>query len=112
MAATYKRVLAESEAGGGSREKRIDRARDAWYRGFVADARAPLEDVSAAVGTDLSALVDTEEVDTLGGFITAVAGRVPVRGEIIPVEGLEFEIVDADPRRLKRILHHRTKALN
>jgi gamma-glutamyltranspeptidase / glutathione hydrolase len=38
LAATYKRVLAESEAGGGSREKRIDRARDAWYRGFVAEA--------------------------------------------------------------------------
>ncbi len=38
LAATYKRVLAESEAGGGSREQRIDRARDAWYRGFVAEA--------------------------------------------------------------------------
>ncbi len=38
LAATYKRVLAESEAGGGDREKRIDRARDAWYRGFVAEA--------------------------------------------------------------------------
>jgi gamma-glutamyltranspeptidase/glutathione hydrolase len=38
LAATYKRVLAEAEAGGGSREQRIDRARDAWYRGFVAEA--------------------------------------------------------------------------
>ncbi|HEX5319551.1 MAG TPA: gamma-glutamyltransferase family protein [Stellaceae bacterium] len=38
LAATYKRVLAESEAGGGSREARIDRARNAWYRGFVAEA--------------------------------------------------------------------------
>jgi len=38
LAATYKRVLAEAEAGGGSREARIDRARDAWYRGFVAEA--------------------------------------------------------------------------
>ena len=38
LAATYKRVLAEAEAGGGDRERRIDRARDAWYRGFVADA--------------------------------------------------------------------------
>ena len=38
LAATYKRVLAESEAGGGDRERRIDRARDAWYRGFVAEA--------------------------------------------------------------------------
>jgi gamma-glutamyltranspeptidase / glutathione hydrolase len=38
LAATYKRVLAEAEAGGGDREKRIDHARDAWYRGFVAEA--------------------------------------------------------------------------
>ncbi|MBV9860351.1 MAG: gamma-glutamyltransferase family protein [Alphaproteobacteria bacterium] len=38
LAATYRRVLAEAEAGGGSRERQIDRARDAWYRGFVADA--------------------------------------------------------------------------
>ena len=38
LAATYRRVVAESEAGGGSREQRIDRARDSWYRGFVADA--------------------------------------------------------------------------
>ena len=38
LAATYQRVLAEAEAGGGDRERQIDRARDAWYRGFVADA--------------------------------------------------------------------------
>ena len=38
LAATYRRVLREAEAGGGSREARIERARDAWYRGFVADA--------------------------------------------------------------------------
>jgi gamma-glutamyltranspeptidase / glutathione hydrolase len=38
LAATYRRVLAEAEAGGGDREHRIDRARDAWYRGFVAEA--------------------------------------------------------------------------
>jgi gamma-glutamyltranspeptidase/glutathione hydrolase len=38
LAATYQRVLAESEAGGGDRERRIDRARDAWYRGYVAEA--------------------------------------------------------------------------
>ncbi len=37
LAATYRRVLAESEAGGGSREQRIERARDAWYKGFVAE---------------------------------------------------------------------------
>src|SRR5579863_9392349 len=38
LAATYRRVLAEAEAGGGNRERQIERARDAWYRGFVAGA--------------------------------------------------------------------------
>src|SRR3954454_19478453 len=38
LAATYRRVLAESEAGGGNRDARIERARDAWYKGFVAEA--------------------------------------------------------------------------
>ncbi len=37
LAATYRRMLGEAEAGGGNRERRIDRARDAWYRGFVAE---------------------------------------------------------------------------
>ncbi|WP_245424178.1 hemolysin family protein [Methylovirgula sp. 4M-Z18] len=74
---------------------------------FVVDARGSLEDVSKAVGTDLTSMADAEEVDTLGGLVTSLAGRVPVRGEIVAAkDGLEFEIVDADPRRLKRIRIH------
>ena len=71
--------------------------------GFVVDARASLEDVSQAIDADLTAISDAEEVDTLGGLITTLAGHVPVRGEIIVEGGLEFEILDADPRRVKRI---------
>lgn len=47
---------------------------------------------------------DDEDVDTIGGIITLLAGRVPLRGElIIHPEGIEFEILDADPRRVKKI---------
>jgi CBS domain containing-hemolysin-like protein len=79
---------------------RIDSVSDGT---FVVDARAGLEDVSAATGCDLTAISDAEEVDTLGGLITTLAGHVPVRGEIIAEDGIEFEVLDADPRRVKRI---------
>ena len=71
---------------------------------FTVDARASLEEVSAATGVDFLGLRDSEDVDTLGGLITSLAGRVPVRGEIVSgPENLEFEILDADPRRVKRM---------
>ena len=71
---------------------------------FVIDARANLQDVSAAIGGDIVADVDSEEVDTLGGLVSAVAGRVPVRGELLKLDGAtEVEILDADPRRVKRL---------
>ena len=67
---------------------------------FVADARAPLAEVSEATGVDLVAAVGemAEEIDTIGGMIVTLAGRVPSRGEIIAGPGdLEFEVLDADP---------------
>jgi CBS domain containing-hemolysin-like protein len=77
---------------------------DAAAGGFIVDARADLDDVSAAIGIDLNAFSDAEEVDTLGGLITTLAGHVPARGEIIIEDGLEFEVLDADPRRVRRIM--------
>jgi CBS domain containing-hemolysin-like protein len=71
--------------------------------GFMVDARADLGDVSEVIGFDLRAITDAEEVDTLGGLITALAGHVPVRGEIIAEDNIEFEVTDADPRRVKRV---------
>jgi CBS domain containing-hemolysin-like protein len=71
---------------------------------YVVDARADLKDVSAAIGVDLSQGEDAEEIDTIGGLVGMLAGRVPVRGQIIPGPGtLEFEVLDADPRRVKRV---------
>jgi CBS domain containing-hemolysin-like protein len=70
---------------------------------FIVDARAGLEDVSEAIGQDLTTIIDAEDVDTLGGLITSLAGHVPLRGEIIKAADLEFEVLDADPRRAKKI---------
>ncbi len=78
---------------------------------IVADARVPLEDMSEALGVDLLSARHAEDVDTLGGLIVALAGRVPARGELIKgPDGLEFEVLDADPRRLKRVRIHRPNA--
>jgi CBS domain containing-hemolysin-like protein len=71
---------------------------------FIAEARAPLDAVSEAIGFDFSSLPEAEEVDTIGGLITAAAGRVPDRGEILKGPGeFEYEVLDADPRRIKRV---------
>jgi CBS domain containing-hemolysin-like protein len=71
---------------------------------FIADARAKLEDVVAIVGHEFDVGDAAEEVDTLGGYLVTCAGRLPLRGELIPGPGLfEFEVLDADPRRIKRV---------
>lgn len=71
---------------------------------FVADARANIEDVVATVGNDFDVGDAIEDVDTIGGYLVTRAGRLPVRGEIVPGPDLfEFEVLDADPRRVKRV---------
>ncbi|MDR3469998.1 MAG: hemolysin family protein, partial [Xanthobacteraceae bacterium] len=71
---------------------------------FIADARASLEDVKAMVGDSFVTGEAGEDVDTLGGFLVAHVGRLPVRGEIISGPGeFEIEVLDADPRRVKRL---------
>ena len=71
---------------------------------YLADARATLEDVAAAVGSDVATEDEVEEIDTLGGLITSLAGRVPAVGEVVSGHGrVTFEIIDADPRRIKRV---------
>jgi len=77
---------------------------------FVADARASLEDVIAAIGNGFDVGEALNEVDTLAGYLVSRVGRVPVRGELVPgPEGYEFEVLDADPRRVKKVkIHHGT----
>jgi magnesium and cobalt transporter len=76
---------------------------------YLAQAKTPLDEFQLEIGRDLSDVeeVDAEEVDTLGGLVFMLLGRVPARGEVINhPAGVEFEIVDADPRRVKRLRAH------
>lgn len=72
---------------------------------FLADARANLEDVALVVGPEFEVGDEVaKEVDTLAGYIATRIGRVPVRGELVPGPGrLEIEVLDADPRRVKKL---------
>lgn len=71
---------------------------------FEADARAPLEELEAALGRDLAPPDLDEEIDTVGGLVAAMAGRLPRRGEVIAHPGgYEIQVLDADPRRIKRV---------
>lgn len=71
---------------------------------YLVQSRAPLDEFEAEIGLKLALEQEDEEVDTLGGLVTLLAGRLPARGEVIPHEsGAEFEVVDADPRRIKRL---------
>jgi len=71
---------------------------------LIADARTPIEALEARQGTSLRREGDQEGVDTLGGLVSSLAGRVPKRGEVIAHPcGIEFEVLDADPRRIKRL---------
>ena len=77
---------------------------------YLADARASLDEVVTMVGVEFDVGQATEEVDTLGGYLVALVGRLPVRGEILPGPGpFEIEVLDADPRRVKRMRIHRRR---
>lgn len=71
---------------------------------FIADARVELEELAEAIGPDFDIREQIQEVDTLGGLVFASLGRIPVRGEVVQsLPGFEFHILDADPRRVKRV---------
>jgi magnesium and cobalt transporter len=73
---------------------------------YLALAKTPLEDFEAEIGQSLTQHeeVDEEEIDTLGGLVFMLSGRVPARGEVVVhPDGPEFEVIDADPRRIKRL---------
>lgn len=71
---------------------------------YIVQARAPLDEFEAEIGMKLADEEEGEEIDTLGGLVFMLTGRIPARGEVVPHEsGSEFEVVDADPRRIKRL---------
>ncbi len=72
---------------------------------LVADARVTTEEFQELVGPVFSKEDEEEDIDTLGGLLFAIAGRVPTRGELIvhSESGISFEVLEADPRRVKRL---------
>jgi CBS domain containing-hemolysin-like protein len=71
---------------------------------FEADARVEVEELEKRLGVELLDAERREDVDTLGGLIFTLLDRVPARGEIVRhPAGIEFEVLEADPRRIKRV---------
>jgi magnesium and cobalt transporter len=71
---------------------------------LIADARTPILVLEERQGIRLRPSGEQEEVDTLGGLVSSLAGRVPKRGDVIVhPSGVEFEVLDADPRKVKRL---------
>ncbi len=76
----------------------------------IADARLPIVEFEDQFG-EILAEEERDGIDTLGGLIMSTAGRIPARGEILRHDsGIEFEILDADPRRVIRVLIRKPKA--
>lgn len=81
----------------------IRRGRLAWE----VDARMETEDFAEETGLDLE--LEDHDVDTLGGVAFALAGRVPLRGEVLPhPKGVDLEILDSDVRRIHRLVVRQT----
>ena len=70
---------------------------------FIVNARTSLEDFKERAGVDVAFEDVGEDVDTLGGVVVAALGRVPGRGEVVSHGDFEFEILEADPKRVKRL---------
>jgi magnesium and cobalt transporter len=85
-------------------DEEAPRARPLPGGGYLADARIDLDDFKSETGIDLPPGEGEADIDTLGGLVVSLLGRVPQRGEIVahPL-GYEFEVLEADPRRVKRL---------
>ncbi|MEX6508852.1 hemolysin family protein [Jiella sp. M17.18] len=71
---------------------------------FYADARADLDEVKQLIGPDFDISEYEDEADTIGGLLFSELGRVPARGEVVQaVPGFEFQVLEADPRRVRRV---------
>jgi CBS domain containing-hemolysin-like protein len=78
--------------------------------GLVASARTPVKELEARLEMKLLKPEEEAEIDTLGGLVFALVGRVPARGELVRhASGVEFEVLDADPRRVKKVKIHKPR---
>ena len=81
-----------------------DRCIEEAHGVYLCRASTPLVEFEKLVSKELVRKDDEEEIDTLGGFVFLLTGRVPMRGEVVShPSGLEIEVVDADPRRIKQL---------
>jgi CBS domain containing-hemolysin-like protein len=86
---------------------RLQKVADGW----LVDSRVSIEEFQSQTGLTLDDETREADIDTVGGAVAAMAGRVPGRGEVIRhTGGCEFEIIDADPRRIKRLKARATPA--
>jgi len=75
--------------------------------GLVADARMPIKELEQHLKVALVSEEQEEDIDTLGGLVFSIAGRIPARGELVRhPTGIEFEVLEADPRRIKKLRIH------
>ena len=76
--------------------------------GLIADARTPIQELQLHLGETLITPEQEEDIDTLGGLVFSLAGRIPSRGELVKhPSGIEFEVLEADPRRITRLRIHK-----
>jgi CBS domain containing-hemolysin-like protein len=99
----------------GEIEDEHDVAEEAMIRedpklGLIADARTPIEDLARHLGVELVTPEQEEDIDTIGGVVFSLAGRIPARGELVRhPSGIEFEVLEADPRRIKKLRIHKAQ---
>ncbi|MGH6824420.1 hemolysin family protein [Methyloceanibacter sp.] len=99
----------------GEIEDEHDVAEEAMIRedarlGLIAEARAPIGDLERHLGVELVTPEQEEDIDTIGGLVFSLAGRIPARGELVRHPcGIEFEVLEADPRRIKKLRIHKAQ---
>lgn len=94
-------VIGDIQDAGEENSKQIEIKADGTV---ITDGRVPLEELQEILGSSPMLCVADNDIDTVGGLVVFLAGRVPVRGEIIRhPEGGEFEVLEADPRRVRRL---------
>ncbi len=82
-------------------------------QGLTAQARTPVAELEARLGIKLLDAEEADDIDTLGGLVFSIVGRVPARGEIVRHRsGIEFEVLEADPRRVKKVRIDRPREAN
>jgi CBS domain containing-hemolysin-like protein len=75
---------------------------------WIASARAELDEVREVIGADFDPGEHAEDVETIGGLVFDIVGRVPVKGEVISrLKGFDVEVLQSDPRQLKRLMIRR-----